>query len=423
MKDLLGVQLDWAKLQIALQELIADPASNLTAAVLILALVSILLLIIIVVVLFLLPGGDDDEDEYEDDDVPAGLDSTEQAADIVEAPPVDEPVIQDEPIKPGFGERHPRAARVIAVSGAVLIPVLIVAAVVSGYVVSSSDDYCVRCHAVDTSKADDLAGNTGARGSGQYLSGPHKRVSCVRCHEQALPYGAVDNVAMRLRDVAAWAAGAREPGHATVDADRCLSCHEDRLGAVIVDKRTGTKMSHAEPLAAGMVCDDCHKGAGHSSSADGPGMATCLRCHDGKTASSTCKECHVGDVSKATVVKRSFMAQELVGEIDCSGCHSQRKCDACHGLRMPHSKTFMAYDHARYAGFSKKDMCYRCHAEGDCGRCHNTTPRRLGWWGHGNGDIWRTQHATITPPGVQAGCGCHSESPYARAGNFCKACH
>ncbi|MDO8963140.1 MAG: hypothetical protein Q7W30_01470 [Coriobacteriia bacterium] len=89
---------------------------------------------------------------------------------------------------------------------------------------------------------------------------------------------------------------------------------------------------------------------------------------------------------------------------------------------MPHDITFLSYDHARFAGFDKKVLCWRCHTEGDCGRCHQTS--RTGYWGHGTGKQWKEGHKVSVPPGALAGCGCHGRSPWVkRRQDYCLACH
>lgn len=371
-------------------EVVAAPTANLSAALLLLAALALLLLIAVTVIALLL--------------LPAPKPSRRRERKPVTARAAGVP----------DGDRR-RARLCVAV-------VLGLAALVLGYGGTSTDEFCTSCHAgIQEQRSGGASMDATASAQTPVL---HASVRCVRCHEEPLPAGFVSNVAARVRFGIKQVTGvSADAGVATVPSRRCLGCHRVILRRTTESTTTGVVMSHAEPVEAGVPCAECHKNSGHQPGAQGVSMNTCLRCHDGDAAPASCATCHKKDVAFAARTRRTFSYVHLPPVTDCGGCHDQRACDACHGLRMPHSQDFLDGEHARQAGFDKKNLCWRCHTYVECGRCHAVKAPGLGAWGHGTGDWWRREHGRSTPEGAQAGCGCHGRSPYARAGNYCKACH
>ncbi len=370
-------------------EVIAAPTANLSAALLLLAALALLLLIIVTVIaLLVLPSP---------------------------KPPRQVPSRAVPKSAPGRATRPARTPWI-------LIGLLAAAALAVGYVGTGTDEFCASCHG-NLATAHIAAGSqdatdTAARGA------IHAKVRCVRCHEDPLPLGVASNVAARVRFGIRYATGSDPAGGAgAVPSRRCLGCHRSVLERTVESTDTGVRMSHAEPVRSGVPCVDCHKNAGHRDAAQGVSMNTCVTCHDGTKAPAECATCHTKDTAFAARSRRTFSFVHLPPVTDCGGCHDQRTCDACHGLRMPHPQDFLDGEHARQAGFEKKQLCWRCHTYVECGKCHSVKAPGLGAWGHGTGDWWRKEHGRSTPQGGQAGCGCHGRSPYARAGNYCKACH
>lgn len=393
-----------------IRDVVADPASNLVLAVLLLSLVSLVLLIIVVVILMLVTGVDDDEDEEADElaeyALPEDPEEVRQRAEQAAA----------EPTKPARKRRDPRVQRALTVAGAVFVPLLLVAAFASSYVITAQDDYCVRCHP-EQQKSRLVRPSKDAPDT---LAEIHPKTRCVACHEGPQASAFIANSADRVRHVAAYVRGARGGTFAVVPSSRCRSCHERAVTTLVRDSNRGLVVSHAEPIAAGVQCRECHANAGHLPDARTGGMSVCVRCHDGKNAPAKCETCHTKDTAYAGDQDRTFTAQLIVNKGDCGGCHAQKICDACHGIRMPHDIAFLAGGHARSAGFEKKRLCWRCHVVQDCGKCHGSISA-TGVWGHPSN--WRSIHMKVTP-GLVAGCGCHGRSPYVRAGqDYCLACH
>lgn len=397
-----------------LGEVVAEPTANLPAALLLLAVLTIILLIFIVGAAFLLVSPSDEEEEEAEPAVePSSPDSQgDRRTDVVG---------DSGSTDTGAGRADQEIENVPRVSTRLYVViglVLVAAALVVAYAGTSTDDYCLRCHS-----GLDRANSAEATSSLAPATLAHRTVPCVACHEADLPLGLPSNVSARAQHLVARVTGST--GAATpVDSQACLQCHGSIGKAVTTDSDRGIRVSHSEPIAAGMTCIGCHKEVGHlAASQQSSGMSLCIRCHDGTEASSECSVCHLGDVADASPDRLVYSRLDLAPVSDCGGCHAQDTCDACHGLRMPHSQSFLDGEHAREAGFDKKVLCWRCHTLTDCGRCHQTKDRALGYWGHGIGTGWKQLHGEGLTVDGYAGCGCHGRSPYARAGHYCKACH
>lgn len=402
-----------------ISEIIAEPTANLTSALLLFAVIVLLLLIMVVIAAFFLVPVDDGDKKAKKR---AGRRAAELPTTAVTAATVQVAAVCAEPDEgpaPQDATTSPGRTRLIAWGLPVTVALLVLAAMVSAYWITSTDIYCVSCHAGYA-----MAGsNEGTATAVAPDASAHESVHCVACHESRLPLGLSGSVVSRARHLAAQALD-QQPSAVPIDSGACMACHSGVLDAVITAAEEGVRVSHAEPVAAGMACTACHSDLGHNEpTGSGPGMSACVRCHDGERASSECAVCHIGDVAEASAEELIFAPVNLSPVTECGGCHDQASCDECHGIRMPHPQAFLDGEHARVAGFDKKRECWSCHVLGDCGKCHQTKPESVGYWGHGDGPIWKYQHGRLTPPGTQAGCGCHGRSPYARAGNYCAACH
>ena len=387
-----------------LRQVIVDPTSNLTAAVLLLAAIVLVALIIVIALLLWVTGGR--RPEHDEDDEPVERDEDEY-----EYPELSAELAPDLP-----GERRAHSKKtakpvgpvsrwLAGTGGTVAIWSIVALAIAGAYIGTSTDQYCAdACHgtgaAVKSRKAD-----------------PHKAVACVSCHEDGGVTGIGGSAFQRTSHLVQRLVPSIRAYGGGVPSSRCQGCHSAVLRDVVTIKDLGVRVSHKEPLAGGMSCDDCHRNAGHGGTL-AQGMAPCISCHDGKKASSACKTCHVSDTSKAVRAsdrRRMFPRTQLGPVTDCGGCHDQTTCDACHGLRMPHSARFMRWEHAASAGFEKRQVCWKCHLASDCGSCHSTL--------ESHGDDWKARHKT-EPRG--SACACHwAKMPdEARArGSFCAVCH
>lgn len=413
--------LDWSSVSQSLSEIIADPASNLTAAVLLVGIASVLLLIPIILVLFFLTRADEDADDMSDDE--GFSDSDEESSESESEAEVATTVSESEESHADEMATQPRRRitlppalrKTLLVAAGIAVPLLVVGSLAGGYVLSAQNGYCTSCHVEQAPVVAQPASSTA-----ETVTVPvHEGVRCTSCHEESQAWGFIGNSFSRARHLVAFALGKRSSGGGQVPSSRCVNCHERAMSLITQDESRGLLMSHKEPLAAGVACRDCHADSGHSTAAGGPRMSICLTCHDGEKVSSDCKTCHTKEPALATNERRSFAANARVTRQDCTGCHDLKKCDACHGLRLPHDQTFLKYGHSRIAAFDGKKLCWRCHVLADCSKCHEVATGRV--WGHAQN--WKEQHKVI-PDGVLAGCGCHGRSPYVqRKQDYCLQCH
>jgi len=355
-------------------DVIADPASNLTAAVFLMAAAVLLVLIIVLLaIIVMLPGAGRRRVRDQEPARDGAL----------------EPEVLAESLTPCTAGPQPRRG-----SGAAwIVAAGIVVALASAYVGTAQSSYCVSCHA-----------EVRPESSG----GVHADVACVRCHEDtwALP----SNALRRGLDIAAQYGLGSSAYTTDVPSRRCVACHRDIESNVTRNEETGVMMSHAEPLDAGYACADCHRSEAHADMAAPVGMSVCLACHDAETASAGCSTCHAKDPSAASgLAADRIYGKATITRTDCEGCHSMGSCDACHGIRMPHSEEFLR-THPRYSGFDLKEQCFeQCHTQGDCGKCH-------GLWSN-HPPSFKEEHKRLPP---ESACNtCHSQ----HEGPICDLCH
>jgi len=325
-------------------------------------------------------------------------------------PETTSPVNLEPPVQRPVGRRRSVAFRVV---DSVVVPTLIIAGLISGYIVSGSDWSCTTlCHA-DNHTSDQWATSHG------------RGLSCVDCHEDGA-LGVVGNTSSRLLMVARQFNKTAPAFEDAVSSRACVRCHEPALRTVSTDER-GVRMSHEQPLRAGWACTDCHLNAGHSTAKlRSLGMRPCRSCHDGTRASSKCSTCHVStelsgrvsssrpDTSGPTIGSGVYQYSPVgVTDSNCGGCHTlEKQCDPCHTTRMPHSERFVSGYHAKQAAFEKKKQCWRCHDRRDCDTCHSPFET-------GHADNWKSAHQSAP---WEAGCGCHARQQNQHVA-MCVFCH
>ncbi|MHB8924869.1 MAG: hypothetical protein ACYC5I_06225, partial [Coriobacteriia bacterium] len=261
----------------------------------------------------------------------------------------------------------------------------------------------------------------------QEANDPHEATSCIRCHEGGGPVASYTTGAPRrvAHIVSGMVQGRSSGTYGYVGSSGCTACHGAYISQTWIDKAKGVKMSHVEPLDAGAQCLDCHQTRDGVLGTATTKMQPCLRCHDGTDAPAECSYCHVGDFALAVTgrsVPSTATAQRLVSNPQCGGCHSQETCDACHGIRMPHTPEFMQYAHAREGvedlWFNDGKACGKCHYEGNraCTSCHKGS-----FLSHGT--KFRLRHGTSGGSGT--GCdSCHGEMAFRNGRDFCvDLCH
>ncbi len=319
-----------------------------------------------------------------------------------------EPAPASTPLRPKLSSRL-----FLAASGPFAVSAMVVAALASAYLATSTDGFCAHtCHSRSATIS-------------AAVDSPHG--PCASCHQRPGLAGVLPNASSRLKMALDSMLGSPATSEARVDSRACLGCHRDVTRATTMSS-TGVRVSHKELLAVAIPCTECHPRAGHDRRAFQRSMSACITCHDGQTASAECPTCHSKDPVASKFASAESTRTIGTGRIDypavraadrdCSGCHDlARQCDACHGVRMPHSPGFMKSGHARAAAFGRKTVCFRCHLMTDCGTCHSAPfDPETGLGGHAN---WEAEHKASA---WDAGCVCH-QSRSSRKSPICELCH
>lgn len=387
---------DFSQLFGLLWEIIIDPASRPGEALLLYGMIVIALVMVLLVVVLLITRhtADDDEFELEDEESEPGA-GQEQVA-VAEA-------AQAEP---------PASRRRLPVSLVVLVAVL-GWWLVTG-LATSSTAVCLGCHA-DSKHA-----------VTQAAVDPHGDVACVSCHDSGGWAAMLTfRVPSRVMHVASATLSEQPRGsYGYVGGEACSACHAGAIAETTTNEARAVRMSHTEPLAAGAECGDCHRSSDGVIGTTTTKMQPCLRCHNNVDASAKCASCHTGDIALAVVgrsVPTTATAEPLVVDIDCGSCHtSQESCDACHGIRLPHTQEFMDHAHARPG---VEDLWH--NGGRTCGKCHNSRNRPCTqchkgvFLSHGSG--FAALHGSQSSG---AGCDtCHGAMAWRNGRDFCELCH
>lgn len=391
-------ELNWSTIQglwPEIMEIIKNPASNIPAAILIMAIVTILLLIIGSSVFAFILNTDDEEYETEVvQTVQSGVEGGAPVQRVVRVRYVKDPL-----------RYHKRVLIAVGV-GLVLV-------VGTGYT-TQTNLACTSCHVgvphVERSEAD-----------------PHRDVACVRCHDGTTLVGSMTvSVVPRVAHIVSGALG--EGAHikyAQVTGRGCRHCHSDVLDGVVEIPDRALRISHREPSEAGAGCLDCHILDGDERIAQvTAGMTPCLRCHNNDVASADCAVCHAGDVSKAVVAthtRSTNNARELVSNPDCYTCHDPEPCDACHGVRLPHPAEYAAQGHMRDAAIelwsNDGKRCFACHTE-TRRSCYASNCHEFDMPFHSQDGSFRRLHQS-EPVGTCDSC----HNRYGLYENACLMCH
>ena len=135
----------------------------------------------------------------------------------------------------------------------------------------------------------------------------HKDVTCENCHTTPGLFGFVGGKVAGLQVVASYVSGDYEDWsfNAAVPNASCLQCHESILEKSIHTRgKVDALVSHSNIVQGGAKCIGCHSTVAHGSSVPigsqtHATMASCMKCHNDKTAPLRCRLCHTGkDPSK-----------------------------------------------------------------------------------------------------------------------------
>jgi len=130
---------------------------------------------------------------------------------------------------------------------------------------------------------------------------------------------------------------------------------------------------HRDSCVQEMTCHDCHSSQLHRPDVRGD-KAKCIECHLSRGVSIKCQTCHdIGWRDKHNPHPPPPGQTHVMGpdwkEIMCLKCHgSERWCNDCHGLPMPHPKNIVKIHPSLVQG--RPDVCSNCHGTQACTRCH-----------------------------------------------------
>lgn len=305
------------------------------------------------------------------------------------------------PPRPPLSPEVRRAAIAAAASAVVLLVVLVL-----GITFSSQPFACAACHKAEARNL--------RRSS-------HDGIGCYRCHLPAgmwsFPAAKADEW-FRMYPAAITRRGLSGPGP-RISRNACASCHQEVLEGGRTKVR-GLIIVHAECADTPSTCDVCHTGVAHGRAvrwARGLVMDDCVLCHLERRASLKCDTCHTGKLETDRIKTGPWQVthgrnwerthgigdlktcvtchpplkcvschhtriphagnfsiehgrEALFPESRCSTCHDvKRWCRDCHGIDMPHAKTFLK-QHPTIARHARDPICIKCHTDFDCANCH-----------------------------------------------------
>ena len=204
----------------------------------------------------------------------------------------------------------------------------------------------------------------------------------------------------------------------------CPECHSDLDRGLNNGEARGLLFRHEVHFSKGQAdCGMCHSGQTHGRDAvSKPVMVRCFMCHgSSKTAKApgACRTCHPPGYERvpsshlvARWARAGHGAVAKVEPISCSTCHEAKTCDACHGMKMPHSATWDRFPHVESYFDRGRAACTRCHprpasAPDSCDSCHHpqASPKAT----------WTTSHVAVVKSKGASGCfDCHATETCAR---------
>ena len=182
----------------------------------------------------------------------------------------------------------------------------------------------------------------------------------------------------------------------------CKACHDnddiltkdEQAGRFAWSSRAPSSkeiiFSHDTHASAEVKCLSCHKGIDQNKNIDAyhpVKMKDCTSCHMkevSKESATDCSVCHtkINKDSKPDFHGAAFMrghgmmARMGQGETrsECSLCHKENECTACHSTEMPksHNNHFVHRGHGIAASIDRAS-CATCHRSDTCESCHATT--------------------------------------------------
>lgn len=208
--------------------------------------------------------------------------------------------------------------------------------------------------------------------------------------------------------------------------ESCEICHSLRK----VTPSPTYRINHKVHLKKGVKCTQCHNRVGHpdvDAYKDFMKMEACFRCHGQEKkakAPGGCSACHTDypkpdNHSGATFYPKGHAKMAKDDRKYCSMCHLEKFCIDCHGMKVPHTKTFINKEHGKLVKQKGFTLCQRCHPDQQqfCFvNCHHKgwDPAKGPWWSKTPG---LSQHPdAVRKQGSTKCLTCHDVT-------YCEYCH
>lgn len=205
----------------------------------------------------------------------------------------------------------------------------------------------------------------------------HSRIGCGECHIDPGVKGFLTFSARAIPDFYSQLLNGSDETNLLRPPNRaaCQKCHTRYRtvapsGDLLIPHR-----AHVEVLK--MQCVTCHKDLVHSVNRRGfnrPEMETCLKCHNGDTASNKCTDCHTRKQTPASHSRSDWLQVHgaAAKTQNCGACHDWTPgyCGDCHSKRPASHIGNWKEGHGPSAK-KRKDGCLVCHGgQSFCDRCH-----------------------------------------------------
>ena len=300
--------------------------------------------------------------------------------------------------------------------------VVLVLLVVAADATASSPELCNSCHAMKPWVS-------------SWRVSSHGQVECYACHGTPRPwYGEPLSIVERWSRISDYFKAQRAgrstettlggaPMQPPIPDWKCEQCHDLET---ITSKKFNVTIKHTEHARKNESCVSCHRFVAHPDpylTRNEALMAQCFECHGlqkGAKAAGRCGLCHPAGTelepkshqAKTWATKHGQAA--LVDRKQCSMCHLDTFCLACHGVVMPHPADWAKGKNV-HAATAKHDtaVCRKCHSGSAdlCTMCHHQ-----GF--DANKGPWVKEHPKLASQKGPAFCfaGCHDAL-------FCVKCH
>ena len=180
------------------------------------------------------------------------------------------------------------------------------------------------------------------------------------------------------------------PSGMGLNKESCVDCHDELPVYKLPHKHRRLKAAFPHKLHSGLQCLDCHADMPDENYKNGAAVMSeqdCTTCHAKrkvKLAESSCRRCHGRDEKRVKPADHNgqwlrqhgresrWRVYQKHGQ-QCTQCHTERACQACHLTQKPanHTGLWRARMHGSAASWNRQN-CKTCHETGTCVACHRT---------------------------------------------------